>query len=244
MAFPTGAFLSYFTIGMVATIAWMERHRVGIVVAEYRSLTWRVLRRGALLGLATMSLAAIGIWVSPAFLLWGWPNLFGGRAGNVLLAPLNGAGSAPAAAFNVAQAAPAELKIAALLMLVVVILFVGLLLLVMPGIVHAEEKQFRARVIEPRKMVIRSFAFGLSHLLIGLPIVVGLVLAFPGYVLACTYRLAYQGARINEFDEDEAVTYATQASGRLHLAYNTSILVTLASAIALVLVLGILGLIV
>jgi len=91
------------------------------------------------------------------------------------------------------------------------------------------------------RMLLNSLLFGTSHLIIGIPVVIGLVLSFPGYVFSLTYRKAHLAARAAGKTEPEAIESGLLASGALHMAYNSTILGSIVAALVTVAVLALSG---
>lgn len=242
MASPgIGQFFYWFVIGTIGALAWTERKHFPAVLGLYRSLDRKLILRGMLLAAGTAAAAAAALWLAPEALLWGWPKLFSGTAGNVLLSPLGPSVDSPMQS-PLPVPPPPGFTLAAVALLLTVLGFLSLLLYVMPGIVRREEEFFRSGVTTHGRMVWSSLTFGLSHLLFGLPIIAGLVLAIPGYVLARTYRTAHLAEIAAGRSDAEAKIAGVAASTRLHLAYNATLLLTTGLGIAVVLLLVIIGL--
>jgi len=238
MPFTVGKFAYWFTIGMVATIAWQERKNLKGVLCTYRELRWPVLWRGAVLAIGTAGLAALSVWLAPEPLLWGWPSLFGERVGNVLISPVVPSGPAPTPFSG--PIPPAVLTLLGL-MVTAMLFFLALLFFIMPGVVNTEERMFRKGVDTTGGMLWNSFLFGASHLIIGIPIVIAVVLMAPGMVLGLTYRQSYRLALSTGHSDSDAMLEGTRASGHLHLAYNSTILGSIALSLIVVLLLALLG---
>jgi hypothetical protein len=242
MASPgIGQFFYWFTIGTVAAIAWTERKYFPAIIALYRSLDHATVARGALLAIGTAATAALAVWLAPEALMWGWPKLFGVTAGNILLTPVTTPAASPMQT-PLPVPPPPGFTLAAVALLLTVLSFLVILLYVMPGIVRREEDVFRRGVVTHGRMVFKSLAFGFSHLLVGLPIVAGLVLSLPGYILARTYRTAHLAALASGMSETDAAQAGAEASTRLHLAYNATLILSVGLGIATILLLAIIGL--
>jgi len=105
--------------------------------------------------------------------------------------------------------------------------FLGLLVVALPLLVAREEWVFR-RGAEHRGAVSnirRSVVFGLAHAVIGIPIGAALALSIGGLYLTWCYLRGWRATR--------SQSGALLESTRAHLAYNVTILVLVAVALAL-----------
>jgi hypothetical protein len=132
---------------------------------------------------------------------WGWWSWLGGGNGSALQ------GVAP----PVTHATP--VLFAALPLLMALAMAVAL-----PALVHAEERQFRrgAEGWDSRKRLAMPVAFGLCHLLMGIPVAFALAIGVAGAGFQWRYLQAHQRTR-SRYD-------AMRAAVRAHMAYNTLIL--------------------
>lgn len=227
---PSGPwnFVTYFVIGFVATsvgmLVWQHRRNLGALLSVYRAPAGAY-GAGLLLAVATVALAALAIAYSPGFLKWGWFEIISDSSGNPLTAPLVQAGSAPRPG-----GAP--------WLIVPVALFYVALVLALPPIARKEEEIFRGGHLGWPDIAWQSVKFGLSHLLLGIPIVIGVVLILPGVVLGWRYRRAYLAALARRMPEPECAHVALAASYRLHALYNLSVVSLLFLLVLSVLLLG------
>jgi hypothetical protein len=101
-----------------------------------------------------------------------------------------------------------------------------LLILGIPFWARVEERLFRKGANTWKQICIRSILFGLVHLLVGIPLLAGLVLIVPGFLFACRYKYVrdrHLRWSNNPVQAEEAGVIASTAD---HAAYN-AILVTL-----------------
>jgi len=212
-------FIAYFVAAMIVAITLQERTRLGAALRCYAAITGRQAITGILLAITTFVLAAVGMSFTPEFLQWGWPSLFGGTAGNAILAPASRAVPAPASGGVLLSG----------------LAFLVLLSVVMPLLVRGEEMLFRAGVTTPGRMAANSALFGLMHLLVGIPLFAGFVLMVPGYAFATIYRHAHLDARAAGESESAAREAGVDSSMSVHLAYNLFFLALIALALLLLL---------
>ena len=113
-----------------------------------------------------------------------------------------------------------------ILNLLIPVFFLGLLVVALPLLVAREEWVFR-RGAEHRGMwrnVGRSVVFGLAHAIIGIPLGAALALSIGGLYLTWCYLEGWRETRTQ--------AGALLESTRAHLAYNATILVLVAVALA------------
>lgn len=196
----------YFVVGYLATVCvqvlWKNRENIPALLAVYRTDPSSYGRAFGVVVL-TIVLAFTAYSFAPPFLQWGWLSSVSGSNSNPVVQPIlissGHSGLWP------------------------IVLIVGvycLLIVVLPVLANVEERVFRAGHHRWRGMLIQSFKFGLGHLLVGIPIVVGIVLVVPGFIFACRYRKAYLDAIANQTTEPLAVEAGIRASATEHSLYN------------------------
>lgn len=95
-----------------------------------------------------------------------------------------------------------------------------LFILVLPAWAEMEEKIFRRGADTWGRMVVNSLGFGFVHLIMGIPIFVGLVLSVTGFLFACRYRYVYR-QHVKKFGDEQAAQEAgVAASTADHAIYN------------------------
>lgn len=105
------------------------------------------------------------------------------------------------------------------------VVFLVLVAAALPLLVSREEWMFR-RGAEHRsstKNALRSVLFGLAHAVIGIPIGVALALSLGGFAFTAAYLRTYRAT-----GSEHA---ALHESGRLHFAYNATIITIVAAAL-------------
>ncbi|MBD1876595.1 tetratricopeptide repeat protein [Nodosilinea sp. FACHB-131] len=101
-----------------------------------------------------------------------------------------------------------------------------LLILALPAWAKWEEEKYRKGIHTWKGITINSIKFGLAHLIMGIPICIGLSLSVPGFLFACRYRYVYQQHLRKNGNEQEAQEAGVFASTADHAIYN-AILITL-----------------
>lgn len=191
---------------MLGVFGWVSYHAIAgredFVVLN--KAVWSRVRPSMLWQLPPVLAAVIGTFVVlsgiPALDI-GWSRIVTGENRNMFTAPLTG------------------------LPPVVGVLFMGVLMFVMPGIVYVEERMFRRGHEDWAGMALWSLLFGLAHMVAGISLSVALTLAVPGFFFALKYRQAYRRHWLNGLFVDDARDAAALESAAWHLAYNTMVLV-------------------
>jgi hypothetical protein len=204
--------LAAFLLFMLANQAWrtVRSPRTRVML---RGLRAGVFARGAATFVAVVAAALVLHDVHPA-LNWTWLSY-------LMDEPVTGS--------LVTGQALASTRVAAGPMVTIApYLFPVLLLTAMPRLAWYEERLFR-RGAERRGttgLLLGPLAFGLAHLVMGVPVFAALALSVAGAVFQRDYLRAYErsgGSRLS----------AVHASSSLHLAYNVNILVLMAVALGL-----------
>jgi len=174
-----GTIITYLLCGYVlysiGTTLYKKRYELDFIKTIY-------FRQGFmpyLLGFATvfLVLALCPIYyIVPKFLQWGWYSLISsdGMANNFIVAPFE-------------QTAMLSQFWKGFVLFIIWSIFI----LVLPFLAKAEEESFRKDRIEWLEIIIASFIFGIIHLIMGIPIIIGLILFVPGFLFACRYRYIY-----------------------------------------------------
>jgi len=149
--------------------------------------------------------------LAPGFMRFSWLQLLfsdSGEGGSALSRPL----------VNMQDAeVPFALKLG-------LILVYTMLLTVMPYIVWSEERIFRAMRFTPWARLQGALLFGLSHMIIGVPFIIALVLAIPGYIFSGAYLKGFNDSIAPETSLEGADYQGLMSSTRLHTLYNASII--------------------
>jgi hypothetical protein len=155
--------------------------------------------------LSGVLLVAIPLMMVPVF-RWGWWSALGGD-GN----PIFGSNTA---------------TIGTVWEWLIPTVFMTLVVIALPLFAHAEERMFRygAQRWSTRHRVAKVLQFGMIHALIGIPIGVALALSVGGTYFMAVYLRSYALTG--------SATEATLESTRAHTAYNATIIITVALALA------------
>jgi tetratricopeptide (TPR) repeat protein len=105
-----------------------------------------------------------------------------------------------------------------------------LLVLVLPFWAKAEEEAYRQGVHTWKGITINSIKFGLSHLIMGIPICIGLSLSVTGFLFACRYKYAYHQHLSKFGNEQKAQETGVFASTADHTIYNVIIITWLTAS--------------
>lgn len=150
-----------------------------------------------LVGISYFSLAAY----VPA-LSFGWMHLFYENGGNMIVNPMY-------------EASYSE----SLYIRLITPIFLLLLILAVPFMVHMEENIFRRGYHNWKSIIRQSLLFGFMHMTVGVSVSVGIILSAVGLFFACKYKKAYEqlGDELTETErQDEAVLHSTA----YHTVYN------------------------
>ena len=142
---------------------------------------------------------------APDVLKLGWLNIVMDSAANPAVAPLHNAMSDHNTnGFTILLA----------------VCFYLLFMLAVPLISQREERWFRKDHIHIGTIILMSFLFGFMHCLIGIPIILGAVLALPGFLFALCYRNTYIRVLETTQNPQQSVEEALRASTVIHSLYN------------------------
>lgn len=200
------------SVGIVWIIAgelWKNRTRLNLIWRVYFQSGILTYARAFLIFIATTTtVLALATW-SPEFLHWGWAQLIFGQATNVALQPF----------VTIEQVSPTE-QTSPIFPIVLMVLFWALMILAVPFLAEVEEQIFRQGVSHWKGILWNSLLFGLAHLLMGIPIFIGLALFVPGFLFACRYKYAYHRHFRQSQNELEAQKAGVLASTADHAVYN------------------------
>jgi len=214
-------FFALFAVGAMATILWQERKHLSESIQAYRAIPGRVFFYGLLLAVSTIVLATALYRISPIFLLWGWLTFLQNHSTDTVTSTFT-----VAAHPGVGNA-----------VLLLAVTFIILLSLVMPFLARQEEKLFRVGIVTWRGMAWNSLKFGMMHCLLGIPLIFGLALCYPGFVFAIQYRNAHLAVLARGGSTEMAIKAGFDASTHIHIAYN----LTLLSILAVVVTIAVIG---
>jgi hypothetical protein len=200
------------SIGIVWIIAselWKNRTRLNLIWRVYFQSGILTYVRACFIFIATMTTVIVLATWSPEFLHWGWAQLIFGQATNVALQPF----------VTIEQVSPID-QTSPILPIFMMVLFWGLMILTLPFLAEVEEQIFRQGVCTWKGILWNSLLFGLAHLLMGIPIFIGLALFVPGFLFACRYKYAYHH-HLRQFQNELAAQQAgVLASTADHAVYN------------------------
>lgn len=181
-------------LAMSFTLAWRRRKMCFVI---WRELSVRIWCEA--LGLVACSSALIiTLLHSAPWLQWGWLSILPGQSsGNLALLP-------------VVELSKQGGHLSALLLMLCML---ALFLFCVPVLAWQEEMVFRKGKHGWHKISCSSVAFGLSHLIVGIPLAAAFGLIAVGFLLARRYRSTY--------DRTGSEHSAVLASAALHTAYNS-----------------------
>ncbi|HEY9811281.1 MAG TPA: hypothetical protein V6D13_18305 [Halomicronema sp.] len=226
LKFAVSLSFSGLIVGLVLEELWFNRSKFKFVWGIYLSGILAYLR-AFLIALTTITIS-IGVYpFVPQFLRWGWGSLISSGPTNVLLQPFDTMDKVGAA--SVAQGSSVNWGA------ILIVLFWAVLLFILPFWAQTEELIFRKGVNSWRSICFKSLQFGLTHLIVGIPFYMGLVLAVPGFLFACRYKYVHDRfLKKVEDDELKAQEAGVAASTADHAIYNAILI----SLLALLLLLG------
>jgi len=122
---------------------------------------------------------------------WGWTNLFFKGGGNIIFAPLAALAELPPGS------KPVQISLVMIILLKVSIAFgflafFGLLVIMFPNAAWIEEEMFRKGRHTFGRITKASIAFGLVHLLVGVPLAAAIALIIPGFFYGFVYASAFE----------------------------------------------------
>ncbi|MHB8698670.1 MAG: hypothetical protein ACYC9J_11695 [Sulfuricaulis sp.] len=202
-------FIVTFIVVSVAQMLWEKRREIPSILHDYYSRP-RLYVKAAALAFLTLTLAGFAYYHAPPFLQWGLLKLIMSNNANPVTQPI------------VQSAGHGGVWIT-----VFILLFYATLAIVLPLVALKEERIFRAGHHTRGSVVIQAFKFGLSHLVVGIPIVIALVLVVPGVYFSLCYCEAYLNAVLNQVPDQQAIEYGVHASHTVHSIYNLTILTIL-----------------
>ncbi len=201
-------FIITYMVVNVSLMLWEKRKEIPAILTVYRA---SAIAYAMSFGLAmfTMICAGLAYCYSPAALQWGWFSLVLDSNANPVTQPIVQAQS------SVSHG---------IWPMVFILIFFVALVIALPLVAHKEEKMFRSGYHTRGRMFVQSLKFGLSHLLVGIPIIIGLVLTIPGYFLACRYRAVYLDAMNKRMSPQQAIEEGAKSSYTYHCLYNLFLL--------------------
>jgi hypothetical protein len=146
---------------------------------------------------------AVLITLTPYF-GYGWANLIAKGGGNILITPVF---SAFNSTLYIVRSLPS--------------LFIFAFLLSLPFMARLEENIFRRGVHTWKEITWRSIVFGLMHLIIGIPVGIGIALIIPGFFFAYIYRKTYLKQVSKNITQKLARNEAILESTAYHTMMNT-----------------------
>ncbi len=220
----TVAAVILFLLGRSAPLAWRNRHLAVTV--------WRRIRPRHVLGSLVLLVVVVGVTLGLIALVpvtgYGLGSLIG-LTGNAVFAPVEEAAARGASVQGPSAVLVSRLVTAAMLS------FVVILLALFPWLAYVEEQVFREgleRVDTPRRLW-TALRFGLTHLVMLVPVAAALGIAVAGLWYGRVYLRAYATAAGGELvDPAAAQAEAVVASTVWHTTFNTLIGVLLLIGIA------------
>lgn len=199
-------FIVTYIVVSVSQMLWEKRRQIPEILGVYRNTPYVYLRASGI-ALFTLLVAGLAYYHSPRFLQWGLLSLFLSNNSNPITQPIvqstvhGGVWSA-----------------------VFILMFYVALVITLPLVALKEERIFRAGHHTPGEMIFQSFKFGLSHMIVGVPIIISLVLVLPGLHFSIRYRLAYLNAINRHIPHPQAIEEGIKSSYIDHSIYNFTLL--------------------
>ncbi|HEY9615805.1 MAG TPA: hypothetical protein V6C64_03120 [Microcoleaceae cyanobacterium] len=213
-------------VWLIGRELWNNKHRLELVWWVYFRSGLLTYVRAILILTCTLFTAGVIGTISPDFMRTGWANWLFGYSTNVTFQPL----------IAIQQADEVAASTGLIQFDVGTILTIGfwlLMILAVPFLAEIEEKIFRQGVHTWKAMVKRSIAFGLAHLIMGIPLFMGVTLCVPGFLFACRYKYGYHRHLKKFNDELTAQEAGVRASTADHAVYNAILLTSLTAMLLL-----------
>ncbi len=200
--------LVVFAVANIALPLYANRHKLGFVWHIWKRFRFKMFLE--VLGMMTATTAVTIFLVEfLPFTKWGWLNIFVKGGGNVIIAPVLEAS-----------------KSSSFLIRILPILFLASLLIAAPFLAKIEEEAFRKGHYEWRKIAEQAMPFGLIHMLVGVPLAVGVALIGAGFFFGYKYRRAFNQLK-EQMSWNEAQNEAVIVTTTYHTLYNSVIVVVL-----------------
>ncbi len=189
---------------MIASVRkhWPERDFLWKIWGGFRPLM--LLETLALLTITIA--AAVSLYGLGQPFTWGWYKLLTGHGGNVGVQPILDAG-----------------RSGHVLLLVAALGLLALFLVLIPFFARSEEIDFRKGRETWKQILPTSVKFGLVHMIVGVPLAVGLALSVPGVFFAWKYKRSV--ARVTRSDQNLPLEFArmigVMRSTTYHALYNS-----------------------
>lgn len=212
--------IGLFVAFSVGHALYERRNDLGFVLEVWKQFSWKQLVLSGLAVATTITLF-LTLYEAHPFFQWGWYQYLGGEAGNIAVAPASDA--AQQGGFWGALIAT---------------LFVGALLVSLPFLALYEEIVFRMGIRDWKGWVWQACIFGPIHLVVGVPIAIGVALIGMGLLWGGIYWYDYRhgegppqtelAARLvsqrgGNMDDQRAI----ERAAILHAFYNTLIVTPL-----------------
>lgn len=210
-------FVIAYVLASVGMLLFEKRAHLLDGLRVYRATRLTYLRAFGM-AMLTLALAAAAYQYAPPLLRWGWFMLLGTGGGSAVTQPM--------------VRTEAHNGIAGL---IAVSLVYTAFVLAMPFIALREERIFRAGHERWQAILARSFMFGLSHLIVGIPIIIAAVLSVPGFLLGIRYRSVFIRAQEAGMSREDAIEAGVRSSTQDHSLYNLILITLIFSAVLFVL---------
>lgn len=200
------AILILFAIAGIAHTCITERRNYKFVWQIWKRFRIRMFFE--VLGVLLLIFAvAIVLWIGVPGLKYGWLNPFFEGGGNILIRPIQEGSESTS-----------------VLVRLLVPLFFLAFMFVMPFLARIEENSFRKGHEEWSSILKQSVKFGLIHLVVGVPLAIGIALIILGFFLGYKYKRAFDRNR-ETFTYWQAQDEAVMVSTVYHTIYNMVILI-------------------
>ncbi len=203
-------------IGKSSLIIFMLLNIMAAFALNKRRITfileiWKRFRVGMffeVMGILILVMSSIILMMAYVpYFKYGWFNFISEAGGNILFSPI------------------LDLSFSANIILrSFVPIFFLLMILAVPFFVEMEEEIFRKGHVTWKEITRQSIFFGLTHLIVGIPIAAGIALCIPGFFLGYKYRHTYLKKRI-VLEEKEAIQEALYMCTTYHAMIDTVLMV-------------------
>ena len=100
-------------------------------------------------------------------------------------------------------------------------------LLFIPFLAKIEEEIFRKNIFNTKKRIIASIAFGVVHIIVGIPLYASIVISIFGYILSVIYKNKFVTVLIKEMNPILANAKSINTITAIHSIYNMYVVILL-----------------
>ncbi|MDH5232438.1 MAG: hypothetical protein OEY38_20440 [Gammaproteobacteria bacterium] len=156
----------------------------------------------------TLAFGAFIQWLLPSSLDRGWTYFVFGHSSNVTLTPI-----------TTLSPGIVDFKVA-----LVLLIFLFLFMIIMPFVVHLEERFFRYHILSNKEILLSATLFGATHIIIGISLIWCIAIILPGLFFGYRYRSKYVELSSANYRAGDPHKAALVYSAQYHTAFNTIVL--------------------